>query len=315
MKLATVCRSPIRIILQQRGGQCSSFSSEIKLSHPIEQTQQAQKRRNKLNYAILIDADHGQHRKMRLILDEIHALHVNPLVRRVYGDFTIGSNSRWKEVCQKHSIIPIQAYSFVSGKATTDFAMMIDAMDLLYTNPALDGFVIMSGDSDFCRLAQRLREAGKHVIGVGEVSEYHPFPRSCNVYISSDKLFRKPMVHETVVVPVEESDEVPLEMLPPPPPMEVNAVEKEESGNLSKFNWIPQRVFELWYGSSLPEANINATSNDNTRMENAQQQSTASTTDALVVAKEPESLVNNPDKKSKKKNVKEKKKKSRRRRK
>ncbi|KAI2512879.1 OST-HTH/LOTUS domain [Fragilaria crotonensis] len=309
MKLPTVCRAPLGTIMQRRGWQSSSFSSEVISSHPIQQTYHPKQRHSnkKLNYAILIDADHGQHRKMRLILDEIHALDVYPSVRRAYGDFTIGTNSRWRDACQKYSIVPIHAYSFVSGKATTDLAMMIDAMDLLYTNPDLDGFVIMSGDSDFCRLAQRLREAGKHVIGVGGVSEYHPFPRSCNVYICSDKLLhRKPptVIHESVVVPatVEPDEAASLEMLPPPPPMEVNAVEKESS-NISILNsWIPQRVLELWNGTSSPDAS-------------AKMGNSSSTTD--VVEEESESLDgdsdDNQNKKSKSK--KKKKKKSRRRRK
>ena len=118
-----------------------------------------------LNYAVLIDADQWQHSKMSLVLAELAAMGVNTTVRRAYGDFN--RRNVLKDVCLKHSIIPVQADTFISGKASTDFVMMVDAMDLFSMKPNLDGFVIVSSDSDFFKVAKFLRGGGKHVIGVG----------------------------------------------------------------------------------------------------------------------------------------------------
>ena len=128
-------------------------------------TVELNKKQKNLNYAVLIDTDQWQHSKMGLVLAELAAMGVNTTVRRAYGDFT--RKKVLKNVCLHHSIIPVQADSFVSGKATTDYAMMGDAENLFFTNPTLDGFVIVSSDTDFFRLATLLRGGGKHVIGVG----------------------------------------------------------------------------------------------------------------------------------------------------
>ena len=118
-----------------------------------------------LNYAVLIDADQWQHSKMSLVLAELAAMGVNTTVRRAYGDFT--RRNVLKDACLKHSIIPVQADTFISGKASTDFVLMEDAMNLFSMEPNLDGFVIVSSDSDFFEVAKFLRGGGKHVIGVG----------------------------------------------------------------------------------------------------------------------------------------------------
>ena len=119
-----------------------------------------------LKLAILIDADNISPKYVKVILDEAASFGV-AACKRIYGDWSDARLKSWKDALLNNSIIPIQQYSYTTGKNATDSAMIIDAMDLLYSGN-LDGFCIVSSDSDFTRLAARLREAGKLVIGMGE---------------------------------------------------------------------------------------------------------------------------------------------------
>ena len=119
-----------------------------------------------LKLAILIDADNISPKYVKVILDEAASFGV-AACKRIYGDWSDVRLKSWKDALLNNSIIPIQQYSYTTGKNATDSAMIIDAMDLLYSGN-LDGFCIVSSDSDFTRLAARLREAGKLVIGMGE---------------------------------------------------------------------------------------------------------------------------------------------------
>lgn len=130
------------------------------------------------NYAVLIDSDYCQHPKMSLILAEINDMGVYLSVRRAYGDFKPPQKASWKKVCLGHSIVPVQADRYVSGKATTDFVMMMDAMDLLHTDSSLHGFVLVSSYSRYLPLAQRLSKAGKRVVGLG----HHEHPMCFQFY-------------------------------------------------------------------------------------------------------------------------------------
>ena len=116
--------------------------------------------------AVLIDADNAQAALIKPLLDEI-AKHGIASVRRVYGDWTLPNLSPWKDTLAEHAIQPIQQFRYTTGKNATDSALIIDAMDLLYTN-RFDGFCLVSSDSDFTRLASRIREAGLKVYGFGE---------------------------------------------------------------------------------------------------------------------------------------------------
>lgn len=116
--------------------------------------------------AVLIDADNAQAALIKPLLDEI-AKHGVSSVRRVYGDWTLPNLSPWKDTLAEHAIQPIQQFRYTTGKNATDSALIIDAMDLLYTN-RFDGFCLVSSDSDFTRLASRIREAGLKVYGFGE---------------------------------------------------------------------------------------------------------------------------------------------------
>lgn len=142
---------------------------------------------NELRFAVLIDADNVSEKYVKIILDET-ANDGTATTKRIYGDWTSTQMTRWKQVLLENSIIPIQQYSYTTGKNSTDSAMIIDAMDLLYTD-RVDGFCIVSSDSDFTRLAARLREAGKKVIGMGESYTPQPFISACDKFKFLDMLY------------------------------------------------------------------------------------------------------------------------------
>jgi len=130
--------------------------------------------------AVLIDADNVSDKYIKCIFDEI-SNHGTPTYKRIYGDWTKPQLGSWKTVLLKYSIMPIQQYSYTSGKNATDSALIIDAMDILYSNN-VDGFCIVSSDSDFTRLAARLREAGMYVVGMGEKKTPTPFISACEQF-------------------------------------------------------------------------------------------------------------------------------------
>lgn len=134
-----------------------------------------------LKLAVLIDADNIPYSNVKGMLEEI-AKYGTPTFKRIYGDWTKPTLSGWKTVLLENAITPIQQYSYTKGKNSSDSALIIDAMDILYTG-AIDGFCIISSDSDFTRLATRLREAGKQVFGMGERKTPTPFIASCNKFI------------------------------------------------------------------------------------------------------------------------------------
>jgi len=136
---------------------------------------------NDLRLAVLIDADNIPYSNVKGMLEEI-AKYGTPTFKRIYGDWTRPTISGWKSVLLENAITPIQQYSYTKGKNSTDSALIIDGMDILYSGK-VDGFCIVSSDSDFTRLATRLREAGMKVIGIGERKTPHPFIVSCDKFI------------------------------------------------------------------------------------------------------------------------------------
>lgn len=134
-----------------------------------------------LKLAVLIDADNVPYSNIKGMLEEV-AKYGTPTFKRIYGDWTKPTLSGWKTVLLENAITPIQQYSYTVGKNSSDSALIIDAMDILYTG-GVDGFCIVSSDSDFTRLATRLREAGMKVIGIGEKKTPSPFIASCNKFI------------------------------------------------------------------------------------------------------------------------------------
>ena len=131
-------------------------------------------------FAVLIDADNVSVKYIKIILDEISKDGI-ATYKRIYGDWTNPSLISWKSVLLDNSINPIQQYSYTTGKNSTDSAMIIDAMDILYSGK-VDGFCLVSSDSDFTRLAARLRESGMTVIGMGESKTPNSFIAACNKF-------------------------------------------------------------------------------------------------------------------------------------
>jgi uncharacterized LabA/DUF88 family protein len=140
-----------------------------------------EKEYNELRLAVLIDSDNVSHKYVKAMMDEI-ALYGTPTIKRIYGDWTTATGTGWKNVLLANAITPIQQYSYTIGKNSTDSAMIIDAMDILYSQK-VDGFCIVSSDSDFTRLATRLREAGLRVFGIGEKKTPEPFIAACDKFI------------------------------------------------------------------------------------------------------------------------------------
>lgn len=134
--------------------------------------------------AVLIDADNANPAIIAGLLAEVAKLGVAS-VKRIYGDWTLPNLGQWKAVLLDHSIQPIQQFRYTTGKNATDSAMIIDAMDLLYTGP-FDGFCLVSSDSDFTRLASRIRESGKRVYGFGEKKTPRAFVAACDRFIYTE---------------------------------------------------------------------------------------------------------------------------------
>lgn len=145
-------------------------------------------------YALLIDADNVSAKYIKPILDEL-SKYGNVTYKRIYGDWTSTYNSSWKEVLLQNSITPIQQFSYTHGKNATDSAMIIDAMDMLYTSE-LEGFCLVSSDSDFTKLASRLRESGKMVIGMGEDKTPPPFRKACDIFTVLELLLEDSMLEK-----------------------------------------------------------------------------------------------------------------------
>lgn len=177
--------------------------------------------------AVLIDADNVPYSNVKGMLAEI-AKYGTPTFKRIYGDWTKPTVAGWKSVLLESAITPVQQYSYTSGKNATDSAMIIDAMDILYTG-RVDGFCIVSSDSDFTRLAIRLREAGMKVFGIGEKKTPTPFIAACDKFIYLEIIKPVETVTKQVVVQkVKSRTKSKTKEAPPAPP--VNAIEIANKG-------------------------------------------------------------------------------------
>ncbi len=140
--------------------------------------------------AVLIDGDNIPSAYIKEMMEEI-AKYGNPTIKRIYGDWTRPGLTKWKDILLENAITPIQQYGYTTGKNATDSAMIIDAMDVLYSEK-VDGFCLVSSDSDFTRLATRLREAGMRVYGIGEKKTPNPFIVACDKFIYIE-ILKKPI--------------------------------------------------------------------------------------------------------------------------
>jgi hypothetical protein len=168
-----------------------------------------------LKLAVLIDADNVPYVNVKEMFEEI-AKYGTPTFRRIYADWTKPTVSGWKKVLLENAITPIQQYSYTTGKNASDSALIIDAMDILYTGK-VDGFCIVSSDSDFTRLATRLREAGMTVIGIGEKKTLTPFIKACDKFIYMEILKPDLSVEEEIEnkKPQNKKEHQPLSKIDP----------------------------------------------------------------------------------------------------
>jgi uncharacterized LabA/DUF88 family protein len=170
-----------------------------------------------IRLAVLIDADNVPYSNVKGVMEEI-AKYGTPTFKRIYGDWTKPTVSGWKNVLLENAITPIQQYSYTSGKNSSDSALIIDAMDILYSGK-VDGFCIVSSDSDFTRLATRLREAGMKVFGIGQKKTPNPFIVACDKFIYMEII---PLVEET-----ERTSNVKTSVVKPKVKAAVDKVNKE----------------------------------------------------------------------------------------
>jgi len=169
-----------------------------------------------LRLAVLIDADNAQAAVIEGLLAEI-ARFGEATVKRIYGDFTSPASASWKKVLQRFAIKPVQQFAYTSGKNATDSALIIDAMDLLYTQK-FDGFCLITSDSDFTGLAMRLREAGLTVFGFGEEKTPEAFRSACHRFFLTELLRPPPEAPRVKTVPGESAigkRPEPKEVAPP----------------------------------------------------------------------------------------------------
>ncbi|MES2131900.1 MAG: NYN domain-containing protein [Bacteroidota bacterium] len=141
---------------------------------------------NKFNIAVLIDGDNAQAKLIKEILEEV-SKYGKATIRRIYGDWTSSHMNSWKDLINQYSISPIQKFSYTSGKNSTDSSLIIDAMDILHSD-SVDGFCIVSSDSDYTGLAKRIREEGLFVMGIGRRTTPVAFVQSCEIFTFSENL-------------------------------------------------------------------------------------------------------------------------------
>ncbi|MDA3954733.1 MAG: NYN domain-containing protein [Bacteroidales bacterium] len=153
----------------------------------------------KFNIAVLIDGDNAQAKLIKELLEEV-SKYGKATIRRIYGDWTIPQMNSWKEVINHYSINPIQKFSYTTGKNSTDSALIIDAMDILHSQ-SVDGFCIVSSDSDYTGLAKRIREEGLFVMGIGRKTTPIAFVNSCEIFTFSENLLPESK-------PIEESTQI-----------------------------------------------------------------------------------------------------------
>ncbi len=187
---------------------------------------------NELRFAILIDAENISDKYTKVILDEA-ANNGVVTYKRIYGDWTTSRLASWKKILLQNSIIPVQQYSYTVGKNATDSAMIIDAMDILYSG-TVDGFCIVSSDSDFTRLASRLREAGMQVIGMGEEKTPMPFISACNQFKYLDLLYSTQQKEEREEMSEKEEAAEPAEAEKNVPADKAAAAAREEEAKRKK---------------------------------------------------------------------------------
>ena len=199
---------------------------------------------NEPKIAILVDGDNAQPKTLKLILEEVSVKYGKATIRRIYGDWTDSKMKGWKNAVNELSFDPRQKFTYTSGKNSTDGALIIDAMDILHSK-SVDGFCIVSSDSDFTGLAKRIREEGVQVIGMGKKTTPKAFIQSCEVFTFVENLSAEPAipVKETELGTTTKNEEKAL----PTPSLMVKTSRKNEAKFPSKTKQpaVPENITEL----------------------------------------------------------------------
>jgi len=196
---------------------------------------------NDHKFAVLIDADNISDKYIKFILDEISNEGV-ATYKRIYGDWTKPGLGAWKSVLLEHSITPIQQYGYTVGKNATDSAMIIDAMDILYSGN-VDGFCLVTSDSDFTRLASRLRESGMDVVGMGEKKTPKPFIVACNKFKYLDILVNQAI--SPAITPIKAAKKPPIKDTADAPPAEDLLLEPKDDPEMTPLSTIKDAVMTI----------------------------------------------------------------------
>ncbi|MBE6046807.1 MAG: NYN domain-containing protein [Clostridium sp.] len=204
-------------------------------------------------FAILIDADNVSAKYIKYILDEISSYGI-ATYKRIYADWTRAATSSWKDVLLENSITPMQQYNYTVGKNSSDSALIIDAMDILYSNN-VDGFCIVSSDSDFTRLATRLRESGMIVIGMGEEKTPKPFVAACNQFKYLDILAKS---ENTSSINISEHEEaaISVDTDTKSETTKNNSYSKENSKGMTSINTIKNTILKMINDISINDSGV-----------------------------------------------------------
>lgn len=161
----------------------------------------------KFNIALLIDGDNAQAKLMKEFIEEV-SKYGKATIRRIYGDWTIPQMNSWKEIINQYSINPIQKFSYTTGKNSTDSSLIIDAMDILHSQ-SVNGFCIVSSDSDYTGLAKRIREEGLFVMGIGRKTTPIAFVNSCEIFTFTENLMQEEIEINEKIDETKKSDAIP----------------------------------------------------------------------------------------------------------
>ena len=198
---------------------------------------------NNLRLAVLIDADNVPRDSLKYAMDEI-AIYGTPTIKRIYGDWTSPNIGGWKQSLLENAVTPIQQYSYTTGKNSTDSAMIIDAMDILSSGQC-DGFVLVSSDSDFTRLAIRLREAGRYVIGMGEKKTPNPFIVACDKFIYIEVLREREKKAEAAAAAKKKKAETQKKSEPAKTAAKSGKSSEKSSDRLLPDKFVPDEIEQL----------------------------------------------------------------------
>jgi uncharacterized LabA/DUF88 family protein len=194
--------------------------------------------------AILIDGDNATPSLLPQMLVEAGKYGL-VTVRRIYGDWTQQSMNGWKEILNYHAFQPVQQFRYTIGKNATDSAMIIDAMDILH-NGVVDGFCLVSSDSDYTRLATRIRESGTFVMGIGEKKTPKPFVNACDVFVYTENLVEEKKAHRAAAAPEKKTKEKPKAAESDPMPLLEQAFEMaQQEDGWARLDMMGNTLYQL----------------------------------------------------------------------